>query len=76
MTSEYSEKVEEIMTNELGQLGKFVIKKQCMDLGIDPDNIKKEDLPKLAKALGKVMITFGGDEKAKEIEMKIRRLAH
>ncbi len=76
MTSEYSEKVEEIMTNELGQLGKFVIKKQCMDLGIDPDNIKKEDLPKLAKALGKVMVTFGGDEKAKEVEMKIRRLAH
>ncbi len=76
MTSEYSEKVEEIMTNELGQLGKFVIKKQCRDLGIDPDNIKKEDLPNLAKALGKVMVTFGGDEKAKEIEMKIRRLAH
>ena len=76
MTSEYSKKVEEIMTNELGQLGKFVIKKQCMDLGIDPDNIKKDDLPKLAKALGKVMVTFGGDEKAKEVEMKIRHLAH
>lgn len=74
MSSELSKKVEEIMTNELGQLGKFVIKKQCMDLGIDPDNIKKEDIPKLARALGKVMITFGGEDKAKEVEMKIRRL--
>ncbi len=74
MSSELSKKVEEIMTNELGQLGKFVIKKQCRDLGIDPDNIKKEDIPKLARALGKVMITFGGEDKAKEVEMKIRRL--
>ncbi len=74
MPSEYSVKIEEIMTRELGQLGKFVIKKQCRDLGIDPDNIKKEDVPKLARALGKVMMTFGGEEKAKEVEMEIRRL--
>ncbi len=74
MPSEYSAKIEEIMVRELGQLGKFVIKKQCKDLGIDPDNIKESDLPKLAKALGKVMITFGGEDKAKEIELEIRRL--
>ncbi len=76
MVTEYSQKVEEIMTRELGQLGKFVIKKQCRDLGIDPENIRKEDLPKLAKALGKVMLTFGGEEKAKMVEMEIRRLSH
>ncbi len=74
MSSEYSEKIEAIMTRELGQLGKFVIKKQCKDLGIDPDNIKARDVPKLAKALGRVMVTFGGEEKAKEVEMEIRRL--
>ncbi len=74
MPSEYSVKIEEIMTRELGQLGKFVIKKQCRDLGIDPENIKEQDIPKLARVLGKVMLTFGGEEKAKQVEMEIRRL--
>ncbi len=76
MPSEYSEKIKEIMTRELGQLGIFVIKKQCKNLGIDPDNIKKEDIPQLAKALGNVMKTFGGPEKGMKIENEIRRLMH
>ena len=76
MTSEYSEKVKEIMTRELGQLGIFVIKKQCKNIGIDPDNIKKEDIPQIAKALGEVMKTFGGPEKGMLIEREIRRLIH
>ncbi len=75
MPTELSKKIEEIMTREMGQLGKFIIKKQCKDLGVDPENIKKEDLPKISKALGKVMITFGGAEKGKRIEMEIRRLS-
>ncbi len=74
MASELSQKVEDIMTRELGQLGKFVIKKQCRDLGIDPENIQPDDIPDVAKAMRKVMITFGGQEKAKSIEMEIRRL--
>ncbi|NPA74517.1 MAG: hypothetical protein GXO25_00325 [Euryarchaeota archaeon] len=74
MATEYSQKIEEIMTRELGQLGKFVIKKQCRDLGIDPENIQAEDLPKVAKAMGKVMVTFGGPDKAKKIEREIRHL--
>ena len=76
MASEYSDKVKEIMTRELGQLGVFVIKKQCKNLGIDPDNIKKEDIPQLAKALGNVMNTFGGPDKGMQIEREIRRLIH
>ncbi len=76
MASEYSEKIKEIMTRELGQLGVFVIKKQCKNLGVDPDNIKKEDILQLAKALGNVMKTFGGPEKGSQIEREIRRLMH
>ncbi len=76
MPTELSKKIEEIMTREMGQLGIFIVKKQCKDLGIDPENIKGEDLPQLAKVLGKVMITFGGAEKGKRIEMEIRNLTH
>ena len=75
MPTELSRKIEEIMTRELGQLGKFIIKKQCKDLGIDPENIKEENLPQLAKVLGKVMVTFGGEEKGRKIEMEIRKLS-
>ena len=76
MVSEYSEKIKEIMTRELGQLGVFVIKKQCKNLGIDPDNIKKDDIPQLAKTLGNVMKTFGGPEKGMKVEREIRRLMY
>ena len=76
MVTQYSKKIEEIMTRELGQLGTFVIKKQCRDLGIDAENIQKGDILKVARALGKVMVTFGGEEKARKVEMEIRRLSH
>ncbi len=76
MPSVLSQKIEDLMSREMGQLGKFIIKKQCKDLGIDPDNIKPEDLPALAKALGKVMRTFGGEEKARRLERDIRKLAY
>ena len=74
MPTELSKKIEEIMTREMGQLGKFILKKQCKDLGIDPENIKEDNLPQIAKALGKVMVTFGGEEKGRRIEMEIRKL--
>ncbi len=74
MPTELSRKIQDIMTREMGQLGKFIIKKQCRDLGIDPDNIKEEDVSKLARALGRVMVTFGGPEKGRAVENEIRRL--
>ncbi|MCX8173595.1 MAG: hypothetical protein N3F63_03170 [Thermoplasmata archaeon] len=75
MTSPISEKVYNIMGREMGHIGRFIVQKQCKDLGINPEDIKTEDLPKIAKALGDVMKTFGGEDKGKAIEAEIRRLA-
>ncbi|MEM3396312.1 MAG: hypothetical protein QW620_05695 [Thermoplasmata archaeon] len=75
MTSQISEKVYNIMGREMGHIGRFIVQKQCKDLGINPDDIKPEELPKIAKALGDVMKTFGGEEKGKAIEAEIKRLA-
>ena len=75
MATELSRKVHNIMAREMGQLGKFIVNKQCSTLGLDPDNIHEADLPKLAKAFGEVMLTFGGTEKAKNVEMEVKRLA-
>lgn len=75
MTSEISRKVQNIMAREMGQLGKFIIQKQCKDLALDPEELKPENLPVLSKALGKVMLSFGGDMKAQAIEREIKKLA-
>ncbi len=75
MTSELSRKLQSVMAREMGQLGKFIVQKQCKDLAIDSEEIAAEDLPKLAKALGKVMQSFGGDAKAQAIDREIRKLA-
>jgi len=76
MTSQLSEKVYNIMAREMGHIGKFIVQKQCKDLGINPEDIKPEDLPKVGKALGDVMKTFGGEEKGRAIESEIKRLGH
>jgi len=75
VSGELTKKIQDIMTAEMGQIGVFIVSKQCRDLGIDPENIAPEDLNDLAKALGKVMLTFGGSEKAKKIEQQIKKLA-
>ncbi|MFH0815200.1 MAG: hypothetical protein V1934_00045 [Methanobacteriota archaeon] len=75
MTSELSRKLQNVMSREMGQLGKFIVQKQCKDLGIDSEEIKPENLPQLAKAFSKVMVTFGGEAKAQNIEREIRKLA-
>ncbi|MEW5936912.1 MAG: hypothetical protein AB1665_03715 [Candidatus Thermoplasmatota archaeon] len=62
------------MAREMGHIGKFIVQKQCRDLGLDPENIEEGKLQDIAKALGKVMMTFGGQEKAKSIEREIRKL--
>jgi hypothetical protein len=59
----------------MGQLGKFIVDKQCNDNGIDPENITKEDIQLLSKAFKEVMLTFGGPDKARMVENEIRKLA-
>jgi hypothetical protein len=75
MTSELSRKLQSIMAREMGQLGKFIIQKQCKDMSIDPEEISATDLAKISKALAKVMVSFGGEAKAQSIEREIKRLS-
>ena len=76
MSRELTKKIQEIMSAEMGHIGVFIVSKQCRDLGIDPEDIEPEDLNDLAKALGKVMLTFGGSEKARKVEHEIKKLAN
>jgi len=74
MATELSRKVHNLMAREMGSMGKFIIGKQCRDLGLNPDDISKGNLEKLSKAIGKVMVSFGGKEKALKIADEIRKL--
>ena len=56
-------------------MSEYIIKKQCKDLDIDPDNIGPDDARKLAVAFESVIEIFGGAEKAMRVKMEIRRLA-
>jgi len=74
MSEELTKKIQDMMNREMGHIGLFIVSKQCRDLGIDPEDIGLEDLSDLAKALGKVMLTFGGSEKATKMERDIKKL--
>jgi len=76
MSRELTKKIQEIMSTEMGHIGVFIVSKQCRDLGVDPEDIEQEDLNELAKALGKVMLTFGGSEKARKVEREIKKLTN
>ena len=74
MPTELSVKLQNIMAREMGHMGKFIIKKQCADLNIDPDNIQPEHIDTLANAFLKAVVMFTGQEKAKALQEEIKRL--
>ena len=74
MTTEISRKINSIMAREMGHLGKFIVEKQCKDLGINPEEISEGEIDRVAEAIRKVMVSFAGEDKAKKIWMEIKRL--
>ena len=72
MANELTEQIFTIMEREMSDIGNFIVKKQCMLIGADPNNIEPRDLPELASNLSEVMRTFGGYEKARKIYSEIQ----
>ncbi len=63
----FSLEIHKIMESELGEMGEFFIKKQCMELGIMPDFITTRDIPKLSQALSEAMEDFGRDKSTRVV---------
>lgn len=74
MADELTQQIYAIMEREMGDIGNFIVKKQSMLIGADPQDITPGDLPKLASNLSEVMRTFGGYEKARKIYSEIKKL--
>ena len=69
----YSKAIHRIMIDEMDEIGKFIIKNQCYNLGIMPSYILAEDIPKLSKAISEAMLDFG-EEKSGKIHNDILHL--
>ena len=59
--------------SSLGRMSVYVLSKQCLDLGIDLDNMSQGDVNKLASRLRSVLPFFLGDE-TERVLSQIRRL--
>ncbi|MCD6461179.1 MAG: hypothetical protein J7L61_00340 [Thermoplasmata archaeon] len=75
MTTEISKELHALMAQEMGPMGRFILKKQCANLGLDPENISTGDLPGLSKAIYSAILVFTGEEKARKIEAEIRKMS-
>jgi tetratricopeptide (TPR) repeat protein len=74
MRTEFTAKIYDIMDREMKELGPFIVKKQCLLIHVDPENIQPQDLPQLASKLAEAMVMFAGHEKANRIYSEIRKL--
>lgn len=52
--------------------GRHILTKQCHDMGIEPGDIRNEDLEELAKRVGEACEMFLGHEGAHKLERNIR----
>jgi len=74
MVTEVSKRIQTLLAQEMGPMGVFILKKQCKDRGLDPDELKVTDLPDLSQILYKAMVVFTGEEKGKKIQDAIRKI--
>ncbi len=70
---ELYDSINRIMVREMQDMGTFILKKQCQDLGISRETIKPQDLPELASNLSRALSTFCGKEKAREIFQEVKK---
>jgi len=63
------------MAREMGSAGASIIERQCQQLGLDKENIRPNDLPRLAGRLSELMRVMGGHQKANRVYQEIQKLA-
>jgi tetratricopeptide (TPR) repeat protein len=76
MEHELTKQIYEIMEREMQEMGQFIVKKQCILTGANPEKIEPRDLPSLASKLSEVMQTFFNDTATTEIYTEIRELGN
>lgn len=70
----YSKRIYALMMKEINIMGPYQIDRVCASAGISPFQIAEKDLPYLAKELSRVVLTYGGQERARRFVADFRRL--
>lgn len=70
--NDLSERLLKYLENTVPSMGKFILHKQCKDLGIDPENITKENLDDLSHYIARATEMFLGFDKSEELKRVIK----
>lgn len=74
-SNKYAQQVFEILAPLVGDLmAKGVVKSQSALIGLKPEDLKREDMPKLAEKVKKGMSVFLGSDSALKIADRIARI--
>ncbi len=74
MATAVSERIKTIMEQQMGEFGEFILRKQCYELFVMPEELEQSDLFDLSKGLADAVKLFGGEEKAKKVSRQILKL--
>ena len=71
--NDLSKELLQLTEKRVPSMGKFILKKQCEDMGIDFENISKEDIEELAEKMANAVEMFLGYEESHKIRNLIMK---
>ena len=73
MMTAIADDIIELLSPIIGKgLATTAVYMQCKKMGVQPDNLTKEDIREFSEHFTKIMQIFAGEKIAHEIEMKIK----
>lgn len=74
--NQVGQKVYDILRSELSDItSKSLLERKCKDIGKNPDTLTFEDVRNIGSKLLAGVLLFGGEEKAKAIKEKLKKLS-
>ncbi len=71
--SEISQRLKRYIDIRIPYAGVAILKKQCLDLGIDMEDIHESDLELLGEKMGKAAEMFLGGDKSRQLGNRVKR---
>ncbi|MCK4718762.1 MAG: tetratricopeptide repeat protein, partial [Thermoplasmata archaeon] len=65
--------IRRLLENEMGEMGVLTYKKQCWDIGLNPDRIAMKDVTMVARGVARAVSPIVGHDRSKKIEKSIVR---
>ena len=66
--------IRRLLETEIGEVGVLTYKKQCWDLGLNPDSVSLKDVPLIARGVARAITPIIGQDRSKNIEKRMQRI--